>query len=753
MTHEIETAERLSPKAVPFQRGFDTPADEDFLGRWPLARKVATTLTAAPATCAVRIGVFGRWGTGKSSLLSFVKQLAERDGHVVVEFSPWGYSDSSQMWHAFMSAVVARLENDGQTVKGGWKTSSLFTKALELGKKLSDARSEARAIAGALDPFVKNFFSFTSDDLSDATSRLGGSRRLIVLVDDVDRTDPRLVPDLLFALRQLLDLPGLSWVLAIDPDLVGKALSVHHPGFSNATDFLEKILEFMFWIPEPTSEQLWRLAERDLRAFETGIDLNIVRQESALLPSNPRTLRTIVRQLWSLRSEIDRHHSDEIDHRLLIFAVLMRTLYRRLYDALVSERDHALLNELSLFWISRADEGGKRGAETLGKVKPLVEATVESAQRPAAEALLNRLAEHHFWTIEGFLYHAKLLDSPAVVTQAEFENALDSSKLSEWFAAHGERTHLPKPDIVSALFDEAVRAHNRFLQAAADRTTEEEQRVDIATVHRILGLLGRLGLDHGGFTGSAPILSGTQFRGLLSSISGWTHFVGPTYQQLREAEATLLCKLVEAATGDPFLFLNALSPWNARWHEGDPDRAEARKLHARITSLAEKRAAPSLLIRLVEPGGVGAILGIEEQAAARYLLFRPTSPLWQPPLREQVGALLTEATAAVGENSLDILRRLDTSSGNGIRGEIRVSELDTLAQDKEIVTWLWTAGTKRATNLRLFGDLKELRAHLEAKAGITLAEPAWWGRLDAELSRARGETSQSTPASETGNEL
>jgi hypothetical protein len=112
--------------------------------------------------------------------------------------------------------------------------------------------------------------------------------------------------------------------------------------------------------------------------------------------------------------------------------------------------------------------------------------------------------------------------------------------------------------------------------------------------------------------------------------------------------------------------------------------------------------------------------------------------------------LLAEGAPAIGENSLDILRRVD--SGNGIRSEITAAELDALARDKEIVIWLWTAGTRRAPNLRLFGDLKEMRAHLEEKAGIPLAEPVWWARLDAELSQAKARTPQVTPVGETDDE-
>lgn len=713
-------------------RGFDAAAEEDLLGRWPLAKRVANTLTSAPATCSVRVGVFGRWGAGKSSVLNFVKQLVEPDGHVVVEFSPWGCTDSAQMWRAFMAAVVKGLAANGQNVKGAWKVSSKFSKTMDTVKKLGEARAESKAVVHALGPFVDEYLSFTANDLQAAAEALGDNRRLIVLVDDVDRTDPHVVPELLFGLRQLLDLRGLSWVLAIDPDLVGKALAVHHPGFGGPTEFLEKILEFMFWLPDPSPESLWRLAERDLQALQTGIDANIIRQELALLPDNPRSLRTFVRQLWSLKSELDRHAEDELDHRLLVFVILLRTQHVHLYEYLLKEEE--LLKDLSILWIhSRRDEQERRD-QVLARVQKAVEETVPPRARTRAEALLRRLGEHQIWTPEHFKYHADLLDQPATVTRAEFRAALEAGDgLSSWLDGHAAQTRLKRSDVVSALFDQAVKAHEQFLQVGADAATEDEQKHNVAIVARILQLLERLGLEHGGFVGDRPALTEAQYRELVASISRWAHFTGSQYQAIREAEAALLGKFIEGATCDPLLFLNALSPWNARrLDDDDPDRVASRTLRARLAAVAETKAAPVLLDRLLQPGGVSAILGIAEQVAARYLLFRGASPLWLPPLRQSVGALLTTASPAVVENALDILSRLDTSGGRGVRDEIAVSELEKLAGDPEVVTWLWNAGTQKAPNIRRFSGLKELRTFLESKAGITLAEPTWWKRLEAE---------------------
>jgi hypothetical protein len=287
--------------------------------------------------------------------------------------------------------------------------------------------------------------------------------------------------------------------------------------------------------------------------------------------------------------------------------------------------------------------------------------------------------------------------------------------------------------VVSALFDQAVKAHDQVLQVGADAATEDEQKHNVAIVARILQLLERLGLEHGGFAGDRPVLTEAQYRALVASISRWAHFTGPQYREVRAAEAALLGKFIEGATCDPLLFLNALSPWNARRiDDDDPERVASRTLRARLAAVAETKAAPVLLDRLSQPGAVSAILGIAEQTAARYLLFRGASPLWLAPLRQAVGALLATTSPALVENALDILSRLDTSGGRGVRDEIAVSELEKLAGDQEVVTWLWNAGTQKAPNVRRFSGLKELRAFLETKGGVTLATPPWWQRLEAE---------------------
>ena len=85
------------PKSKKAQ-GYDAPAEVDLLGRDPLARTIAEVVRNTPPDYGVRIGVFGEWGSGKSSVLEFVEQILDANEHVVVRFSPWGITDRGELW-------------------------------------------------------------------------------------------------------------------------------------------------------------------------------------------------------------------------------------------------------------------------------------------------------------------------------------------------------------------------------------------------------------------------------------------------------------------------------------------------------------------------------------------------------------------------------------------------------------------------------------------------------------------------------
>ena len=205
----------------------------------------------------MRVGVYGRWGEGKTSVLNFLQYFAKGDGHILVWFNPWSIRDRQELWNRFAGAIFSRLEKEGIKVEG-----SGTVKIKKAGRILKDpiqkaaefSQSTKAIIGGALTLFGK-LLNIESDAFKRIHDALG-KRRVIVIIDDLDRTDPKLLPELFLSLRDVLDLPGFSFVLAFDVDIVARALTEEYTAWGKGEEFLEKIIDFPLSLPIPSDQQL-----------------------------------------------------------------------------------------------------------------------------------------------------------------------------------------------------------------------------------------------------------------------------------------------------------------------------------------------------------------------------------------------------------------------------------------------------------------------------------------------------------------
>jgi predicted KAP-like P-loop ATPase len=151
-----------------------------------------------------------------------------------VWFAPWSARSWDDLWAEFAAAIVEALEAQNPAPKSLRKL-----KLKLLGRKTQKHAKQ------------QQFLDVDGADFQTLLSELGG-RRVIIFVDDLDRVDPCLVPQLLLALRELLDLPGFVFVLAFDDKIVSKALTAYHKAWDTGQAFLEKIIDFRFPVPRTT---------------------------------------------------------------------------------------------------------------------------------------------------------------------------------------------------------------------------------------------------------------------------------------------------------------------------------------------------------------------------------------------------------------------------------------------------------------------------------------------------------------------
>ncbi len=331
------------PTVEPKHPGFDAAVkcrEDDYLNRWPFAREIYGIATTGPRDWSVRIGIYGEWGTGKTSVLEFISEMVKQDQQILIRFNPWEHSTKDSLWRAFVLAIfsdptLAKIAGAKRARAKG--LISTFLKGTNIAKSGAEIFNDkaGKAIGAGLD-LVKIFFSFGENDLKSLREALG-DKRIVILIDDLDRTAPELVPEVLFALKELMNIPGFAFICAFDPVVVGEVLGEFHPGFGIGLKFLEKIIDYPRWLPEPLVEDLAALAKADSKHFCDYVPEKELRDAICLLPRNPRAVRQFIRLLALLKPQVQRHNEEELRWNVILAANVLKIRQPRLAHVLLKD--------------------------------------------------------------------------------------------------------------------------------------------------------------------------------------------------------------------------------------------------------------------------------------------------------------------------------------------------------------------------------------------------------------------------------
>ena len=253
----------------------------------------------------ISIGIHGDWGAGKSSILEMIEDLFNHtdkdDGkkYCCIRFNGWKHQGFEDSKIALMSAIVSELtakENLQETAKEIlgklWKNINWMTVAKTAGKTalgiatgtapiavLSSVRDMLKStvttqegIANAIDViggYLKE--SKITEDTSSNTEftefhknfkellEKANIKKLVVLIDDLDRCLPDVAINTLEAVRLFMFTGETAFVVAADESMIRYAVKKHFPdvvdenkynvGIEFSNKYLEKLIQVPFRIP------------------------------------------------------------------------------------------------------------------------------------------------------------------------------------------------------------------------------------------------------------------------------------------------------------------------------------------------------------------------------------------------------------------------------------------------------------------------------------------------------------------------
>jgi formylglycine-generating enzyme required for sulfatase activity len=267
----------------------DLPTEKDSLDFAPYVNTLVDVITSPNTSTPLTIGIFGTWGSGKTSLMSMIEKGLPKSFRTTW-FNAWMYDKQDTLWRVLLLHVLTALKeaipenkpadierlNDleaalyqsverekigeltidwgkfGRGVTGGAMQIGLaflpggavvtdLLKELRNKDKADEAlsniftaihRERARIHIDQI-KFLEQFHRYFSELAEEHLVKK--NLRLVVFIDDLDRCLPDKAVEVLEAIKLFLDTPGCVFVLGLDQNVITRGIELKYRELGNGT--------------------------------------------------------------------------------------------------------------------------------------------------------------------------------------------------------------------------------------------------------------------------------------------------------------------------------------------------------------------------------------------------------------------------------------------------------------------------------------------------------------------------------------
>ncbi len=713
-----------------------TTPSADAFGRAPFAKHLTEVIRSAPEATSFRIGIFGEWGEGKTSVMSLMEHYLPSDDYVCIRIGAWDVTTARDI----VTRVAAGLASIAGTDRGiAAGLTSLMTRVGAGQQKLRQAAAETHWAVKGIDRLFgdvvenaanKKAAKAVRSQVDAAIERLG-RRRAVVFVDDLDRADASGLPRVLMALREAVPVPGTVFVVALSASAVENAIEKSNYGLESAERFLEKIIEYPAHLPPIPPEALRSYSALSIQQVKGLRNPDTLTDLAEFLPRNPRRLKRFLRKLSALRGTLERFDDAELNWFAVYVAQLLLSEFPR--EAHRLREDASTLKAMESTWVDSVFPAN--GASTRERPEERF-APDESEQRAQFLALCDVIRTQH-WI--GTRYRVKSilhLDSaPPILTVRE------ASRIVEEFG--GTPSELRSPFLRDALTREGptsaemIRAfwwHLLDFQqdqiAKAFRTLHAEERLDATSASSTLTEIMELLVSQLNAFGSGW-LGMPEWAGLLDVAGPWAN------ARVQRNEADTLERelgLIEQAVADAPLRLADLALRQIREDRRYGVNGERPNAYRNRMQLIAERLEQSLcrevLTRFLRPDGTAVYASCDWDEHQKWFVFSSSSLVYRAPHIEELQSLGEDAasgSAVIQRNFVAFLNTLAEAANGRVNG-VEQREATAILCLPGVAACLWHGAVARATTATGAQRLEDIRSQMVALgiADADLPIPGWW---------------------------
>ena len=261
----------------------------------------------------VVVGVYGPWGSGKTSFLNLAKYAFQDMGVDVLTFDPWHFSGTGQLLNRFFDELSTK--------------SSRINVSKEFSKYI-DTYGELIGIGATLYPdtavpfAIWKFVSYLSQRIcrpqSVEEARIEIVRELekrespiVIMIDELDRLTREEILEVFRLVRLIGRFPNIIYIVACDREQVEKALDWNRDGHSGRK-YMEKIIQYPVNLPDISNQVLAHQLDHKLRDIFDSANLGgVITNDrwpdirSTIVSPLLKNLRDVNRFLTVVRASVD----------------------------------------------------------------------------------------------------------------------------------------------------------------------------------------------------------------------------------------------------------------------------------------------------------------------------------------------------------------------------------------------------------------------------------------------------------------
>lgn len=356
----------------------DSPLDGDkgdLFGRLPYAKKIADVLANLDKDSSYVVGLYSKWGYGKTSTINMIKKSLENISDVeILDLEPWNYSSDKELAANLLYELMDKLGILPKTkqAKGFFRRKSqAISGAISQVSSSASFKPNDNVTIGAgniagttllLINLLSSTRGYKSQRQEIEKTLQENGKHLVVFIDDIDRLDSEKILNVFKLVKSVANIRGVTYFLSFDEQIVADSISESLPKKQGGKEYVDKIIQIPIVLPLIDRSDLDKyvdekiegvLSQNRIRVEEDEWrDLQLVYQQAKQKLDTPRSVNRFSNSLLFAIPLI----KDEVNIVDLVSIELLRVTYPELYERIRNNRDLLTKVRYDDGYGSRSDE-------------------------------------------------------------------------------------------------------------------------------------------------------------------------------------------------------------------------------------------------------------------------------------------------------------------------------------------------------------------------------------------------------------